>query len=159
VQALVEAGWTPGQRRVELVDGWQRRLDTPGGFEIFPAARDALERYGGVEVTASGPGIECARSAFQIDPMLAIYQEPYFQRHAARLGVPLYPLGEAAFGELFLAIDPSGRVYTLFAEEVASIDPSIDVAVASFIAGVKSHALAWGLAAVEAWLHERKGAK
>jgi hypothetical protein len=136
-RGLAEAGWTPEQRRTELVDGWQRGLDSPGGFEMFPAARDALERYGGVKVTASGPGIECARDAFQIDPMLGFGEEAYFQRHVSRLGVPLYPLGEVANGHAFLAIDPSGRVYMLFDEEVPAMYPSIDVAVTSFILGLR----------------------
>lgn len=113
---LERAGWYPGREERAQAESWAHRLERPGGFELFQAAREALSEFGGLEVAVSGPGIDFAKGSFRIDPTLALGEEERFAQHASALGSRLYPLGEAYDGNAFLAIDEQGRVYLLMDE-------------------------------------------
>ncbi len=82
----------------------------------------------------SGPGAEAARESFELNPLLAIGEEDRFAEHALRIGEPLYPLGEAANGHVFLAIAADGRVYALM-EELWFLGESMEAAIERLILG------------------------
>ena len=77
------------------------------------AAEKALEEFGGIRVDCRGPGLECARGGFNVDPELASGEEDRFDAFRDPVGSDLFPLGEAYNGVVFLAIDGMGRVYLL----------------------------------------------
>jgi hypothetical protein len=133
-RVLGDAGWTPTRRDAQAVDGWRQMIDSPGGFQMFPAARGALEEFGGLRVDRRGPGINRAKSSFRIDPTVAKLEYDRFHDFESELGVRLYPLGEVDDGHAYLAVDESGRAYLLM-EELFDQYPSVLAALASFIVG------------------------
>jgi hypothetical protein len=111
-ETLRDAGWVPG-RRVEIdVNRWEEQLAT-SGFAMFPAARRALLEFGGLRVAQDAPGVECARSDFQVDPTDGIGEAEYFRELEAGAGTRLFPIGEAFAGASLLAIGEDGRVFSI----------------------------------------------
>ena len=131
-RVLRSAGWSPERDTSSSVDEWARRLGE--GFPIFPAARDALRRYGGLRVRQEGPGDERARESFDLDPVHCVMYEDEFAEYGARLSTRLYPLGEAGGGHVFLAIAEDGRVYA-FMEDLWLIGETIDDAIVALVKG------------------------
>lgn len=132
VRVLYAAGWTE-QRSVENeTEAWSIELSP--GFRLFPAAEMALRQYGGIHIKQSGPGEETARESFELNPLLAIGEEDRFDEHASRLGEPLYPLGEAGNGHVFLAIAPDGRVFALM-DDLWFLGESMEAAIERLILG------------------------
>lgn len=112
VRLLRAAGWFEGRDQSRLLDGWRARL-SEDGFEPSIAAEEALREFGGIQVIQRAPGINMARDPFVMDPLLALGERDRFERFESILGVPLYPLGECADGDLLLAIAPDGRVFAV----------------------------------------------
>jgi len=131
---VARAGWHPGRSVADRVARWGSELATEGGFELFPAASSALGEFGGLEFAASGAGVDFARGNVNIDPSLAIGEEDRFRELETRHGLKLFPLGEAYDGNLFLGIDPSGRVY-LIDDELTLAGASIYRAIENLISG------------------------
>ncbi len=94
----------------------------------------ALKHYGGIHVKQSGPGEEAARESFELNPLLAIGEEDRFAEHALRIGEPLYPLGEAGNGHVFLAIAADGRVFALM-EDLWFLGENMEAAIERLILG------------------------
>ncbi|WP_437951433.1 SUKH-3 domain-containing protein [Sorangium sp. So ce296] len=131
---LVAAGWYKGRRNAQRVAEWRQNLETPNGFQMSLAAERALEEFGGLRVDCQGPGLECARGSFDLDPELASGEEERFDRFRAQVGSDLFPLGEAFDGQAFLAIDSTGRVY-LIGDRVQLMGSSIRGALDSILMG------------------------
>ncbi|MDI3282660.1 SUKH-3 domain-containing protein [Polyangium sp. 15x6] len=110
---LMAAGWHKDRKDTQRVAQWRRKLEKPNGFRMSVAAEKALEEFGGIRVDCQGPGLECARGGFDLDPELASGEEDRFGAFQDPVGSDLFPLGEAYNGEVFLAIDGVGRVYLL----------------------------------------------
>lgn len=132
-QALRKAGWYPGRAVDDKVEIWDAALSREG-FTMFPSARKALLQFGQLDVRVSGPGLECAREPFEIDPLKGVGEKGYFDELAAALGAQLYPLGEACGGHCLLAIDENGRVFADL-NEMRLIGTSIEEALEALIVG------------------------
>lgn len=103
-------------------------------FELFPAAREALERFGGIRVEQEAPGEDCKRETFDLDPSLALGEEDRFRSFEPLISGKLYPLGEAGAGHAFLAISERGEVYALM-HDLWLVGRSIDDALERLIRG------------------------
>lgn len=132
---LKAAGWFPGRCVEGMVDKWKAALDHPGGLKMFSAAREVLLEFGGLRVDQQGPGVTCAREPFVIDPMTAVLEDDYFSDWGKTIGVSLYPLGEAASANYYLAIDECGRVF-LSEAELIFLGESFDDALVNLIRGI-----------------------
>lgn len=131
-KVLQAAGWAEQQNLATEVGTWSSQLSP--GFQLFPAAETALKRYGGIHVRQNGAGVETARESFELNPLLVIGEEDRFEQHASRLGQSLYPLGEAGNGHVFLAIDPSGRVFALM-EDLWLLGETMEAALETLVLG------------------------
>ncbi len=131
-----KAGWYPGRDVSELVEKWKRKLSRPGRFYMFAAAERALREFGGIRVEVEGPGLECARSGFRINPMLAGWELDRFSAYEERIGVRIFPLGLAVGGSCFLTIGEDGRVF-LSVEDVWPLGDSLADALDALIVGRK----------------------
>jgi hypothetical protein len=134
-RALVEkAGWYP-DRRVDLPT-----IDWPGPFVRSTGsspeqAERIVQEFGGLRVDPEGPGIECARTSFEIDPSLALGEEDRFRGYEERFGIQLIPIGEAGDGEAFLAADDAGRTYLALDAFVALVGHNIYEAIEALVVG------------------------
>ncbi len=132
---LSHAGWSGANVPDAVVEAWIRELRP--GFRVFAQARLALGKFGGLRIEQSGTGEECARETFDLRPTLALYEEDRFERFASSLGSPLFPLGEAGNGHVFLAISPDGRVFALM-EDLWLVGQTIEAALDNLVAGKSS---------------------
>lgn len=131
---LKDAGWYKGRRNAQRVAEWRQSLESPNGFRMSLAAEAALEEFGGLHVDCQGPGIECARGGFDLDPELASGEEDRFDRFRQQVGSDMFPLGEAFDGQAFLAIDGEGRVY-LLGDRICLLGNNIRVALDAVLMG------------------------
>lgn len=131
-RVLNAAGWTEQRNVAREIDAWSLKLSP--GFRLFPAAEMTLRRYGGIHIKQAGPGEETARESFELNPLLAIGEEDRFDEYACRLGKPLYPLGEAGNGHVFLAIASDGRVFALM-EDLWLLGENMEAALETLILG------------------------
>ena len=74
-------------------------------------ARSVLKEFGGLHIKSEGPGVACARSDLEINPLLARGEEDRFFSFNCFRGKQLFPLGEAVVGHVFAAIDEDSTVY------------------------------------------------
>ncbi len=132
---LRKAGWFEGRRVEQAAECWTAALDELDAFEIFPAARDVLAEFGGIQVDQEGQGVDCAREPFRIIPLAALDHGDGFAEWATVLGTQLYPLGEAAAGQYLLTIDDEGRVCLLMAD-AQLLGDSFDEALVHLIRGI-----------------------
>lgn len=109
-EMLRRAGWSPGRTIAEQVVKWEERLSE---FRIFRRAREALNEFGGLRIDEKGPGIECAREPFHLDPTLAVGESDRFARFTSVVGSDLYPFGDVVHGHGFLAMAEDGKTYML----------------------------------------------
>ncbi|MDI1477374.1 SUKH-3 domain-containing protein [Polyangium sp. y55x31] len=131
---LMAAGWHKDRRDTQRVAQWRRKLENPNGFRMSIAAERALEEFGGIRVDCEGPGLECARGGFDLDPGLASGEEDRFDAFRDQVGSDLFPLGEAYNGQAFLAIDGMGRVY-LLGDRIQLLGANIHSALDSILVG------------------------
>ena len=132
---LIASGWFPG-RRVDA-SRWSQGLDhpeQPDGFRLSDAARAALEEFGGLKVRQKAPGVDYARSSFDLDPLTLMGEEDRFEGWSRALGSRLYPLGQDYYGTYFLAMDEQGRVFSM-ANELHHVGRDIAEAVENLILG------------------------
>ena len=132
-QTLTSAGWHPERSLEQELRIWGDTLVRNGRFELFPSARDALCRFGGLAIDVRGPGIDRAREPFVLDPTRAIDAECLFQQYSKLLKTRLFPLGESG-DQAFIAIADTGKVYLLF-EGSLLIGDSIERALSNLIEG------------------------
>jgi hypothetical protein len=127
VEMLKESGWFEGRNT-------EGSLCLPEGFEMFPAASRVLVEFGGLKGGQVGAGITMAASDFELRPELAQGESDRFHEFEKKLGVRLYPLGEAHRGHYFLAIDENGRIY-LAMDEIIVLGENFEAGVENLILG------------------------
>ncbi|MFE2581540.1 SUKH-3 domain-containing protein [Streptomyces sp. NPDC059378] len=108
LEVLEASGWTAG-RRVDTA-GWRSRFEAVG-IVMHDAAEKFLQEFGGLIVNIGGPGINCAREPFELDPELAWGEDDRFSEWSDSLGRRLFPLGELDHGRFFLGIDEDSEIY------------------------------------------------
>ena len=87
---------------------WQHALSH--GFQLFGAAREALARFGGLRIDQYGPGAECAREAFEINPTLAVGEERRFRRFEdVTTGMDIREYSSGTMIELFVETHLSSK--------------------------------------------------
>ncbi|WP_110944607.1 SUKH-3 domain-containing protein [Streptomyces niger] len=116
---LRSSGWTP-QRTVDTAQ-WTNAFEERG-IQAHQAVRNFLAEFGGLNVDISGPGINCAREPFELEPLLCLGEEDRFSEWGEELGLQLFPLGELDQGRFFLGMDENGVIY-LVADWVARFGP------------------------------------
>ncbi len=122
---LREAGWFEGRDVFS-------QLTFPPDFERLSAADNVLREFGGLKVGQCGRGIDCARSDFEIDPLLGSHLGVELAAVSKKIGLRLYPLGGCGHAELFM--DERGGVYMWFGEFKKLAD-SFDDAVERLLLG------------------------
>src|SRR5688572_2833041 len=78
---------------------------------MSPAAREFLLEFGGLTWPLHKKGERSTSFSFNLDPVLAAYEDDRFRDAESEVGENLFPLGEAMSGHFFLAITPSGRCF------------------------------------------------
>ncbi|MEW2417402.1 SUKH-3 domain-containing protein [Streptomyces sp. NPDC046866] len=109
-EELRAGGWDP-ERSVDVCR-WVGPLEA-GGLVAHAAARAFLAKFGGLRFVFSGPGVECARTPFLLDPSVCEGEEEVFLEWGEELGLSLFPIGEQAEGVAFLAMDENGALISL----------------------------------------------
>jgi hypothetical protein len=127
VEVLKESGWFEGRN----TEGFLR---LPDGFKMFPAAGRVLVEFGGLKGGQVRAGITMAASDFDLRPELAQGESDRFQEFEKKLGVRLYPLGEAHRGHCFLVIDENGRVYAAM-DDIAVLGENFEAGIENLILG------------------------
>ncbi|MEV6678876.1 SUKH-3 domain-containing protein [Streptomyces erythrochromogenes] len=108
-EELLAAGWTPG-RSVD-VERWTAPFEA-AGLTAHPAARDFLAEFGGLHFVFSGPGVECARQTFELDPLLCEGEEDSFLEWSEEQGHSYFPVGHLDEGRFaLLGIDETGALH------------------------------------------------
>jgi hypothetical protein len=128
------SGWFEGRAVLHLVELWQDELETLGGFNLSPTARQVLNEFGGLHILSEGAGIACARSDLNLIPLLAKGEEDRFLSFSCLKGKQLFLLGEAILGHVFVAIDESGKVF-LIMDAVHYVADSFDAALENLLLG------------------------
>lgn len=82
------------------------------GWELFPAAEEALRGHHGLRVAPSGPGRDVAPTGAVVDPREARYTAGSFRRLRERIGLRLFPLGRTT-ADAPLAVDELGRLFVV----------------------------------------------
>ncbi|EFL15608.1 SUKH-3 domain-containing protein [Streptomyces sp. C] len=114
--ALRTAGWEPGRWDIKQAEYWADALrdhTTPAGHRhtVFPAAVEAWAEFGGLTLSAPGPGRQTAPTAVRVDPLTGLHLARTFADLGRALSTQLSPLGAGTDGASHLAIDLEGRVY------------------------------------------------
>ena len=147
--ALRDAGWQPGRWDIKLAEHWADTLRShasPAGHRhtVFPAAVEAWAEFGGLHITASGPGRQTAPTALHIDPLAGLHLARTFADLGRALDTEVSPLGMEGDHQAVLAIDSEGRVYSLDHTGDWYLGPDIDQALATLVNGVQPTRLTLG---------------
>ncbi|WP_434422036.1 SUKH-3 domain-containing protein [Nannocystis pusilla] len=138
--ALRAAGWREGRDIGEKITSWENLLQESDKFEMFTEARRALREFGELSVHQTGPGEECARSSFHLDPSLASGESDRFEEYERTLGEKLFPLGEVDNGHAYLAMGESGKTYLLM-DFLIYLAPTFEEAMAALLEGKRGKML------------------
>ncbi|MEU6276332.1 SUKH-3 domain-containing protein [Streptomyces populi] len=138
--ALRSAGWQPGRWDIKQAEYWADELrghTSPAGHRhaVFPAAVEAWAEFGGLRVTAKGPGRRLAPAALHLDPLHGLHMARTLGDLGRALDTEVCPLGEEADSRALLAIDAEGRVYTLDHTGDWYLGPHIDAALTTLLTG------------------------
>ncbi|MFF5565872.1 SUKH-3 domain-containing protein [Streptomyces sp. NPDC012623] len=140
--ALRDAGWRPGRWDMKQAEEWADALrshTTPAGhrLNVFPAAVEAWAEFGGLRITAPGPGRQIAPAALRIDPMAGIHLARTLADLGRSLETEISPLGEEGDGQAVLAIDSTGRVFSIDHTGDWYLGPDIDRALGTLLTGLE----------------------
>ncbi|MEV0094802.1 SUKH-3 domain-containing protein [Streptomyces sp. NPDC050738] len=140
--ALRESGWQPGRWDIRQAEEWAdalRAYASPAGHhhQVFPAAVEAWAEFGGLAITATGPGRQTAPAEIRFDPLCGLHLARTLADLGRALGTGLSPLGEEGEAQAVLAIDTEGRVYSVDHTGDWYLGPDIDRALTTLITGVQ----------------------
>ncbi|MFG3286937.1 SUKH-3 domain-containing protein [Streptomyces sp. NPDC048111] len=140
--ALRTAGWQPGRWDIRQAEAWAdvlRAHTSPAGHRhtVFPAAVEAWAEFGGLRLTASGPGRRNAPATLRFDPLAGLHLARTLADLGRALGTDMAPLGEEGDQQAVLAIDAEGRVYALDHTGDWYLGPDIDQALATLVTGTQ----------------------
>ncbi|MFD7028078.1 SUKH-3 domain-containing protein [Streptomyces sp. NPDC059917] len=140
--ALRTAGWQPGRWDIKQAEYWADSLrdhTTPAGHRhtVFPAAVEAWAEFGGLTVTAHGPGRQIAPTTVRIDPLTGLHLARTFADLGRALSTRLCPLGTETDGASHLAVDAEGRVYCVDHTGDWYLGASIDEALTALLTGLQ----------------------
>ncbi|MEU6810855.1 SUKH-3 domain-containing protein [Streptomyces sp. NPDC046831] len=139
--ALRAAGWHPGRWDMKQAEIWAdtlREHASPAGHRhtVFPAAVEAWAEFGGLHVTAAGPGRQVAPAALHLDPLHGLHMARTLGDLGRALGTDVCPLGAETDTESLLAVDAEGRVYALDHTGDWYLGPDVDQALSALISGI-----------------------
>ncbi|MER7758580.1 SUKH-3 domain-containing protein [Streptomyces sp. NPDC097619] len=139
---LRTAGWQPGRWDIKQAEYWADALrdhTTPAGHRhtVFPAAVEAWAEFGGLTLTASGPGRQIAPTPVRIDPLTGLHLARTFNDLGRALDTTVCPLGTEADGRAHLAIDATGRVYSVDDTGDWYLGAHIDEALGTLLTGLQ----------------------
>lgn len=140
--ALREAGWRPGRRDMRQAEEWADALRahiTPAGhrLNVFPAAVEAWAEFGGLRLTAPGPGRQIAPASVLIDPLVGLHLARTLADLGRSLDTEISPLGEENDGQAVLAIDTTGRVFSIDHTGDWYLGPDLDQALGTLLTGME----------------------
>ncbi|MFE3142158.1 SUKH-3 domain-containing protein [Streptomyces scopuliridis] len=147
--ALREAGWQPGRWDIRQAEEWADTLrahTTPAGHRhaVFPAAVEAWAEFGGLRVIAPGPGRQIAPAVVRIDPLAGIHLARTLADLGRSLDTEISPLGEEGDGQALLAIDTTGRVFSIDHTGDWYLGPDLDRALGTLLTGLEPARLTSG---------------
>ncbi|MCB5907593.1 SUKH-3 domain-containing protein [Streptomyces pinistramenti] len=148
--ALHNAGWTPGRWNIKQAEHWADALRdhaSPAGHRhiVFPAAVEAWAEFGGLHISATGPGRHIAPTPFAVDPLHGLHLARTLgdlgralDTHVAPLGQELLNSSQAAGSpRALLANDTEGRIYSLDHTGDWYLGPDMDHALSTLILGTR----------------------
>ncbi|GAA4095358.1 MULTISPECIES: SUKH-3 domain-containing protein [Streptomyces] len=140
--ALRTAGWQPGRWDIRQAEAWAdvlRAHTSPAGHRhsVFPAAVEAWAEFGGLRLTAPGPGRRNAPAALRFDPLAGLHLARTLADLGRALETDIAPLGEEGDQQAVLAIDAVGRVYSLDHTGDWYLGPDIDHALNTLVTGTQ----------------------
>ncbi|QGV80216.1 SUKH-3 domain-containing protein [Streptomyces ficellus] len=140
--ALREAGWQPGRWDIKQAEQWADALRShlsPAGHRhsVFPAAVEAWAEFGGLRITAPGPGRQIAPAPVHLNPLAGLHHARSLADLGRALDTDMAPLGEEADNRAVLAIDAEGRVYSIDHAGDWYLGPDIDHALALLVTGAQ----------------------
>ncbi|MEC4020113.1 SUKH-3 domain-containing protein [Streptomyces sp. H27-D2] len=138
--ALRGAGWQPGRWDIKQAEGWADALrahTSPVGHRhrVFPAAVEAWAEFGGLHISAPGPGRHIAPTPFHIDPLHGLHLARTLGDLGRALATEVCPLGAETSSQALLAIDAEGRVHSLDHTGDWYLGADIDQALATLVTG------------------------
>ncbi|MFF3512073.1 SUKH-3 domain-containing protein [Streptomyces sp. NPDC002573] len=140
--ALRTAGWQPGRWNIKQAELWADTLRghaSPAGHRhaVFPAAVEAWAEFGGLHITAQGPGRQLAPATLHLDPLHGLHMARTLGDLGRALDTQVCPLGEESDSHALLAIDTEGRVYSLDHTGDWYVAPDIDHGLATLLTGIE----------------------
>lgn len=147
--ALRAAGWQPGRWDIRQAEEWADTLRShasPAGHQhaVFPAAVEAWAEFGGLHITATAPGRQIAPPAVRIDPLSGLHLARTLGDLGRALDTEVAPLGEEGENQAVLAIDLTGRVYSIDHTGDWYLGQDIDAALATLVTGIQPERLVSG---------------
>ncbi len=140
---LRAAGWYEGRRvAAEAAEVIREVCEHIGGrhltqHELVAPAVTVLTEFFGLHLLPEGPGRQCLRSSFAIDPRLAAGSVEALGDLGRLLDTTLFPIGAEGDRESIVAIDVSGRVFALDNMGEWHLGDSIESAITTLINGIR----------------------
>lgn len=142
-EVLQGAGWFAGRSVPADIDRWAadftaRESKKGRRHELFPAARAALDEFGGLKIIQRGHGRDLGRFSFAFYPATDWFPDPdLYAEFREEIGKRAFPIGVHDDGPSELAIDEDGRVFLLhWADDLLEGD-TIDDALVTLIRGAQ----------------------
>lgn len=133
---LEAAGWRPGRNVAASVDEWLARTGIDRELPIFPAARAALDEFGGLTIPRRGPtGLPGRGFPSSLYPGKYAPTTPEIREFAGIIGHPVFPVGDHADGPSHLVIDDLGRVFLLHPMDDVAVGDTMDAALVWMVLG------------------------
>ncbi|WP_405617039.1 SUKH-3 domain-containing protein [Streptomyces sp. NBC_01511] len=144
--ALREAGWHPGRWDMRQAEEWADTLRahiTPAGHvhAVFAAVVEIWAEFGALTVTGPGPGRQIAPTTVRFDPLAGIHLARTLGDLGRSLDTEISPIGEEGDGQAVLAVDATGRVYSIDHTGDWYLGPHIDHALAALVTGAQPQRL------------------
>ncbi|MER6913159.1 SUKH-3 domain-containing protein [Streptomyces sp. NPDC000594] len=139
--ALREAGWQPGRWDIKLAEHWAdtlRAYESPAGHRhtVSPAAVEAWAEFGGLRITAPGPGRQTAPPVVLVEPLAGLHMARTLADLGRALETEVAPLGVEGDDQAVLAIDAAGRVYSVDHTGDWYLGPDVETALTGLVTGL-----------------------